>query len=104
MIFIYKIVLLSIIFGIFTGFRDYTTKKKLIEENLYTVNQFFEEIEEGKKDYFTHSKKKFIQNNQNYKEAYQILSAQSIEKINNQDIINFIDIYSNFKYSIINIG
>ena len=95
MIFIYILVLLSIIFGIFTGLRDYTTRNKLIEENLYTVNQFFEEIEEGKKDYFTHSKKKFIQNNQNYKEAYQILSAQSIDKIKNEVIINFIEVYPN---------
>lgn len=87
--------MLSIIFGIFTGLRDYTTRNKLIEENLYTVNQFFEEIEEGKKDYFTHSKKKFIQNNQNYKEAYQILSAQSIDKIKNEVIINFIEVYPN---------
>lgn len=95
MIFIYIIVLLSIIFGIFTGLRDYTTRNKLIEENLYTVNQFFEEIEEGKKDYFTHSKKKFIQDNQNYKEAYHTLSKESIDNIKNQDIINFIDVYPN---------
>ena len=43
MIFIYILVLLLLIVVIFTGFRDYTTKKKLIEDNLCTINKYFEE-------------------------------------------------------------